>query len=386
VPTVREITIAVTRHGDVEARRDDDAPAGPKKIQSFGLDADLIRLFERWLSERDRDWRRDEITVIGRLLYRVLLEGEVGDFVLQTLDGLGSGDRLRLRLAFEADGADQFRHLPAVPWEYLYYPGTSNRRGFFLATDPRLILCRYLRLSTGQGQFIKAADTSMRLLTVVSQPDDPDLGEVVYEPVLKEIDDLAAGLPISTSMVYNPTTDGLEEALREHKPHILHFMGHGDYEQEKDEGRIALASDDGGVRWVPDWSLGEILQHADAVPRLVVLHSCDGGRVNYQANFAGMAPQLIRTGVQCVVAMQYAVTNRVAIDFSTAFYRRLAAAAPVDEAVQEGRWRITRPTGENADDPRLLGVPVIYLYSRDAIIKPANDALLASNDTRDDQS
>ena len=370
---IRDIVVSVTSEGRVEARRDDDAPAGPRRIESSGLEADLIRLFERWLSERDRIWRRDEITVIGRLLHRMLLDGDVGDFMDRTLRELGPDDRLRLRLEFAADGSDQFRHLPAVPWEYLYSPDRAGRPGFFLATDPRLILCRYIRLETGQRAFTPE-DTPLRLLTIVSQPDDPALGEVVSEPVLDEINRLATRLPIVVDTLRDPTLDDLERALTSGKPHILHFMGHGDYDQATEQGRIALLGDDGGTRWVTDRLFVEILQHSRVVPRLVVLHSCDGGRVDYRANFAGMAPQLIRNGVQCVIAMQYAVTNRVAIDFSTAFYRQLAAGAPIDEAVQEGRWRITRPGDASADDPRLLGVPVIYLYSRDALIRPPDDA------------
>jgi hypothetical protein len=366
---IRDIVVSVRSEGRVEARRDDDATAGPMPIYASGLDADLIWLFERWLSERDRNWRRDEITVIGRLLYRVLLKGAVGDFVEWTLNQLPDGDRLRLRLAFEADAPGPFRHLPAVPWEYLYAPDLPGRAGFFLATHPRLLLCRYIRLERGQGAFAPE-DTPLRLLTIVSQPDDPTLGEVISEPVLEEIDGLATRLPISTGTVRDPTIDDLEDALRARRPHVLHFMGHGDYDQVGEEGRIALLNEDHGARWVSDRLFAEILQHSGVIPRLVVLHSCDGGRVNYRANFAGMAPQLIRNGVQCVVAMQYAVTNRVAIDFSTAFYRHLSAGAPVDEAVQEGRWRVTRPSDSNVDDPRLLGVPVIYLYSRDAIIRP----------------
>src|SRR5215472_12796172 len=169
-----DIVISVRSDGRVEARRDDDAIAGPVRIEASGLDTDLIWLFERWLSERDRSWRRDEITVIGRLLYRVLLEGDVGEFVERTLDLLSAGDRLRLRLAFEADAPGRFRHLPAVPWEYLYAPDRPGRRGFFLATDPRLLLCRYIRLEYGQRAFAPE-DTPLRLLTIVSQPDDPSL-------------------------------------------------------------------------------------------------------------------------------------------------------------------------------------------------------------------
>lgn len=367
----RDIVITITGDGRVEARRDDDAYSGSSRIESFGLDADLIRLFERWLGERDRMWRRDEITVFGRVLYRLLLNGVVGDFVERTLGQLGPDDRLRLRLAFAGDISDQFRHLPAVPWEYLYAPDRAGRPGYFLATDTRMILCRYIRLESGQGAFAPA-DAPLRMLVIVSQPDDPYLGEVVSEPVLTAISRLTTDLPLWVQTVQNPTMDDLEDALRKHKPHILHFMGHGDYDQAADEGRIALLGDDGGTRWVSDRLFVEIVQRARVMPRLVVLHSCDGGRVNYSANFAGMAPQLIRNGVQCVVAMQYAVTNRVAIDFSTAFYRHLSAGYSVDEAVQEGRWRITRPSDADTDDPRLLGVPVIYLYSRDAFIRSAD--------------
>jgi hypothetical protein len=365
----REIVISVTSDGRVEARRDDDARSSPGRIELGGLDADLIRLFERWLSERDRSWRRDEITAIGRLLHRAILDGTVSDFVDLTLAGLGAGDRIRLQLAFPADGAG---HLPAVPWEYLYVPDRPHRAGFFLATDPRFLLCRYIPLESGRGS-LTTEDPPLRMLAVVSQPRDPYLGEVVAEPVLEQLDDLAGRLPISIETLVDPTIDRLEDALRARRPHILHFMGHGDYDAQNEEGRIALVDDEGGTRWVPDRLLAEILQHARALPRLVVLHSCDGGRVDYRANFAGMAPQLIRNGVQCVVAMQYAVTNRVAIDFSTTFYRHLANGSAVDEAVQEGRWRITRSSSTNVDDPRLLGVPLIYLYSRDAIMSTGGD-------------
>jgi CHAT domain len=363
----REIVVSVRSDGVVEARRDDDAQPDNGRIALTGLDVDLIRMFERWLSERDRVWRRDEITVIGRLLHRVILDGVVGDFVQQTLVDLDPDDRLRLQLAFPADGAG---HLPAVPWEFLYAPDRAGRPGFFLATDPRLILSRYIPLESGR-RVLRPEDSPLRMLVVVAQPDDPNLGEVVADPVLAEIEGLAAaGLPIVTQTVQDATIDRLEEALSAGRPHVLHFMGHGEYDANQEAGQIALLDEAGGARWVSDRLLVEIMQHARAMPRLVVLHSCDGGRVDYRANFAGMAPQLLRNGVQCVVAMQYAVTNGVAIDFSKAFYRHLSKGLPVDEAVQEGRWRITGP-GARADDPRLLGVPLIYLYSRDAILSPA---------------
>ena len=94
------------------------------------------------------------------------------------------------------------------------------------------------------------------------------------------------------------------------------------------------------------------------LPRVVVLHACEGATADFALSYAGLAPQLVRAGVRAVVAMQYPVTNATAIAFSTAFCKQLARRRPLDEAVQECRWLIG---GQGGDlDPRLLGVPVLY--------------------------
>ena len=203
----------------------------------------------------------------------------------------------------------------------------------------------------------------MRLLAVVSQPDDPRLGPVDAEPVLAKLHGLDPDR-FRVEECRNPTIDELEDRTRS-RPHVVHFMGHGEFDDERAQGAIALRRVGGGTSWVGDKNLADLMRWNRPVPRVVVLHSCDGGRTDFQASFAGMAPQLIRAGVQCVVAMQYAVTNATAIAFCTAFYAHVEAGRPLDEAVQECRWRIS---GRNGADPRLLGVPVVYLHSRDALL------------------
>jgi CHAT domain-containing protein len=87
-----------------------------------------------------------------------------------------------------------------------------------------------------------------------------------------------------------------------------------------------------------------------------VLHACEGGRNDYEYRHAGLAPSLVRQGVQCVVAMQYPVTNETANEFSRALYEALAGRQYLDEAVQTARQHIWKAT----KDARLLGVPMIY--------------------------
>src|SRR5205823_2530038 len=105
---------------------------------------------------------------------------------------------------------------------------------------------------------------------------------------------------------------------------------------------------------------------------------CEGGAVDFDANYAGLAPQLVRAGIQAVVAMQYPISNNAAIIFSRAFYRAMAKGEPVDIAVQTGRYRITTSISK-AYDSRVFGIPVLYMRSRDGVIQPPNDPLPTSD-------
>src|SRR6266571_5940644 len=108
------------------------------------------------------------------------------------------------------------------------------------------------------------------------------------------------------------------------------------------KGEIALLDiDETSVRWVRDREFTEFFIQMHSVPHLAFLHLCEGGVIDFNANFAGLAPQLVRAGIQAVVAMQHPISNNAAIIFSRVFYRELSKGAPIDTAVQDGRWRIT---------------------------------------------
>jgi CHAT domain len=357
---VHEIEVSISPTGEVSARADDGA-VGPRGQGEFGgVDGELMRVFGRFLTERDREWRRSEIKAFGSLLHRSLFPERVWSWIEGRYDRLGTGDRLRLQLTFPSEG---LAHLAAVPWEYLHVPDRDGREGFFLATDRRCILTRYIPQEVGRPRL--ASEPRVRVLALVSQPQD--LGEVVADPVVGQLTALAGTLPLEVTASEQPTRRSVLRDIQRVRPHVVHFMGHGEYDAEDQQGRIALVDEDGRGDWVPEAALATVLEQADELPRLVLLHSCAGARTDYSASFAGFAPRLIRRGVQCVVAMQYAVTNRMALAFSEAFYDGIASGLPVDEAVQAGRWTLTNLF---QDDHRLLGIPVVYLYSRDAVLLP----------------
>lgn len=360
----QRINVEVDEDGRVGARNlGGDARSPRGQVGWSGLDAELVGLFERWLTLRDRDWRANEIRALGRLLHRCLFPDPVWSWVQDVIDRAGESP-VRLSLSFPAD--PPYSRLAAVPWEYLHTPERSGRRGVFLAQEPNLVLSRYIPSEAGFGSL--RTESTVRVLVVVSQPDDSRLGEVDAAPVLAAIERLDVP-EFAVRVCHSPTAQEFEAVLARERPHLVHFMGHGTFDPGRGSGSIALSHPEGGTDWVDDTRLANLLRRARQVPRVVVLHACEGARADFASNFAGLAPQLVRGGVQCVVAMQYAVTNDTAVAFSTAFYDQLADRTPLDEAVQACRWRIS---GLTEDDPRLLGVPVVYWQSRDTLLGPSD--------------
>jgi hypothetical protein len=358
-----ELTVTVMDDLTVLATRSDGAQAQPDRFELDRLHGQLVRMFEDWLTESQRTWRRRELEVFGSFLYRALFPAAIDQFFHQSLASIGQGERVRVQLSFLGRAGEFAR----IPWEYLYFPATAVRKGFFFATHPKVVLSRYIPLEAGRPT-LKPAEAYLRILVVVSQP--TDLGKVLSDEVIAELERLAQVLPLQLSRLDQPTPDTLLSTLGESHPHVIHYVGHGQYNEGEGQGELALVDDDGTAMWYTDAMLAELLDHAGVLPHLVVLHSCEGAVTDVRDSFAGLAPQLIRAGVPAVVAMQYAVTNRSAIDFSSAFYEHVGSGMPIDHAVQEARFRLTQ-RADPAGQTRLLGVPVIYLQSRDGIIQSA---------------
>jgi hypothetical protein len=365
--TALELTVTVQKDGKtVQARREN----GAEYMGQVDLDPlrhDIIHVFENWLAKNKIE-SSEELIVLGRLLYEKLFGSEIGTGFKQSFqEARAAGQRLRVQLSFQGEDAE----LANLPWEYLYYHGSGDR-SFYLATDVDLVLSRYMPLQTGRPESLMAEQSPLCVLIVVSEP--VNLGPVIPEPVIEVIQKVADRHPITVSRLDKPTIDNLLEIFEGQKSHVLHFIGHGRFNRAQKRGEIALLGpDEQSVEWMRDSVFAQMLIRSRAIPRLVFLHLCESATVDFTANFAGLAPQLIQVGVQAVVAMQYPITNQAAISFSRDFYRELAKGRPVDVAVQEGRWRITADDA-TAQESRTFGTPVLYMRSVSGIILPAEQA------------
>ena len=359
-----ELILVVQNGSTIWARRQDGAEVSGVFVLD-DLHSSMIEIFEDWLNT-GKIARRRELEVLGSLLYRTLFNDRIEIFFKQSLDEVRkTRQRLRVQLSFEGKAAD----LANLPWEYLYSPDTETSAGFFLATHVNLVLSHYMPLEQSR-QALAPAESPLRILIVVSKPQDPDLGPVSADLVIETIQNLAEKYPIKLDILQKPTIENLLEILEDTKPHVLHFIGHGRFDKLQERGQIALLDINGkNALWINDREFTEFFVQNYAIPRLAFLHLCESGAIDFTANFAGLTPQLIRAGVQAVVAMKYPITNRAATIFSRAFYSELAKGEPVDNAVQIGRWQITINDPLAYDSP-VFGVPVLYMRSRDGIIQP----------------
>jgi WD40 repeat protein len=96
----------------------------------------------------------------------------------------------------------------------------------------------------------------------------------------------------------------------------------------------------------------------------VLLNACDTGRAGALDPFSSTAGALVRRGIPAVVAMQYEISDRAAIEFTRTFYGALADGFPIDVAVMEARRAVKLAHSSSLE----WGTPVLYLRSTHARI------------------
>jgi hypothetical protein len=159
----------------------------------------------------------------------------------------------------------------------------------------------------------------------------------------------------------------LQAALKQH-PHVVHFVGHARYSQDRTE--IELPAADGTYGWRSADSFVSLLQRdrEKELPKLVFLHLRDRGDSDFNATFERLAPALIRAKVPLVLAMQYPMPERATKAFLNTLYGDLASGEEFDYAVQNARACMY--FGEGDISP-FLGTSVLYMQSETSqLVRP----------------
>jgi nucleoid-associated protein YgaU len=223
--------------------------------------------------------------------------------------------------------------LARLPWEFLYSPEQDD----FLFSDRMKPVIRWLDVD--QPTPTLAVEPPLRLLIAIAAPRDrPELrvGEELTQ-LDTALRDLAQQGRVDTARLEHATLESLDDALLSNKPHVLHFIGHGDF--VGNDGVIFLEAETppGAADPITGHRLAVLLRNHLGSLRFVFLNSCLGAAVSRRDPFGGVAQSLIRRGMPAVIAMQFPIPDRVAVTLARHFYRYLAAGLPVDAALTSAR-------------------------------------------------
>lgn len=292
----------------------------------------------------------ERVQAFGQLLFEALLPGEIRSrYDMSWRDAQLQGKGLRLKLRCRAP------ELAALPWEFLYDPRLADYVNLSQATP----LVRYPEVA--QPIQPLAVTPPLRILGMVATPSDlPELDVSLekqrVEAALREAQ--AAGR-VALTWLEGQSWRALQRALREGPWHAFHLIGHGGFDRAHDEGYVALADEEGYSARLSATELVRLLGDHAAL-RLVVLNTCEGAAGSAQDSFASVAATLARR-IPAVLAMQYPISDRAAIEFARDFYEALAEGCPVDMAVAEARKAVSVALKGTLE----WGTPALYLRAPD---------------------
>lgn len=239
--------------------------------------------------------------------------------------------------------------LAALPWEFLY----DTRRDDYLSLSNPLV--RYPEVLEPIRPL--AVSPPLRILGMVARPSDRSQLDVELEKqwLLEAVADLTDDGRVEVTWVPGQSWRELRRAMNQQQWHVFHFIGHGGFDHDTGEGFIAL-EEDGGTYRLAASKLAQLLGPHHSL-RLVLLNSCESAQVDNRGLFSSTATALMRRGVPAVMAMQYEISDRAAIEFARAFYEAVADGLPVDLAVRDARMAVSLARPNSLE----WGTPVLYL-------------------------
>lgn len=355
-----DFTLEVTRIAGQDFHVSVRSPGGEARVTArFPFDyldlKSILRDLEQALRRSGGPLRRvlsaEEKTVqsFGHGLFDFLIADDVRtryDVSQSIAAQKGKGLRVVLRI--------QDAELAALPWEFLYDPRTAG----YVCLSRHTPIVRYPDLPHPVPPL--TVKPPLQILGMAVSPHGLDRINVARE--IQRVDEATAHLRglVEVTWFGGQTWRDLQAAMRRGHWHIFHFIGHGGFDHARDEGFIALADENGRTfKELRATELALLLDHSDL--KLVVLNSCEGARGSSLDVFSSAASILVRRGIPSVLAMQYAITDLAAIEFSRSFYGALAGGMSVEAAVSEGRKAVNVGVGNTLE----WGTPVLYLRASD---------------------
>ncbi len=314
----------------------------------FGQIIDMHKRIQAYTNREEGSLPDDEQMIkFGGQLFDTLFQGDVR----RLYDEARTRQRSRLDIVLTS----MIPWIAEKPWEFGYDHGRKS----FLATEETHFIRNVL--TNVPADEIVRADGPLRILVVSAQPVgfgrlsiDQEVAVIQrgFEPLvdagLVEIETLARATP---SMIHGRLTTGNYQ--------VVHFIGHGEYDEDRNEGFLIFVNENGGEYRLGERSVREIFRGRGL--SLVFLNACESGRGGRADFNKGVAQSLVAHGLPALVANQYSVLDSSATSFAQHFYWSLAQGMTLGQSAREARIAVNYLLqGEPID----WAVPVVY--ARDA--------------------
>lgn len=283
---------------------------------------------------------------IGAQLYALVGQNTIHD----ELDPAGGARRILLQI--------EPPELVSLPWELL------TRDGVQLMNLPQRPICR----SSGRAASLPPPDWPLRVLIVDGgeeilldgngQP-TPGVVEASQEiaQVIQAINDHDANADIDLLVLTRPTRGQILQAFEDpldaerpephqgFRPHILHFIGHGNVAA----GQAFLQLWDAQGQTAVDWLAADIRTDFMAThrPRLVILNACKSGAAAGDGLWS-LTDAFLKAGIPAVIGMRANVSGEHARIFSGSLYRALVQGKALDEAMVLARRQVWTALQQNS--------------------------------------
>jgi len=277
---------------------------------------------------------------IGKRLYTAVFGNPMATSIVQAWRLQPGGAQRQISILSDIP------HALSLPWELLH-----NEQGFLvLRTQKPVSILRRLPQSELPA-FSLPFEPPLRVLLVTARPEGTGFVDPrsIARELLDEVEEQVEKGTIAVEFLRPPTLPALRARLSNSElpqVHILHFDGHGTFNEQINEenghhfsdgkqGMLAFENDEGILDLVKADDVAQVLQQSGM--RLAVLTACQSAMSSADDAFNSVAARLIQGGVNAVIAMSASVLVASATSYVEAFYRELAASIPAPVAHERAR-------------------------------------------------
>ncbi len=210
---------------------------------------------------------------VGAKLYEILFSSHLQPYLQGSLRAVDPQRHEGLRFLINTTEAPD---LARLPWKFLYNP----RQEDFIFSDQMKPVIRWLDVDQPPPTLV--VEPPLRLLMVIAAPKDrPELSVGTELAHLDDaLHDLVEEGRVETMRLEHATLESLDDALLKNKPHVLHFIGHGDFVGDDDVVFLEAENPPGAADPIAGRRLAVLLRNYLGSLRFVFLNSCLGAAVS----------------------------------------------------------------------------------------------------------